>query len=241
MNTATARIELSIAGRPLHLSLEVPAGPTRRRALLPIFRGIADSVVDISVQAVEARGERVSCRKGCGACCRQLVPITEPEAHALRDLVDHMPPQRRAVVEARFADARERLERAGLLDLLLDPAHGDAATRRNLGLAYFALGIACPFLEDEACSIHADRPIACREYLVTSPAAHCAAPSADGVRTVPLAGRVSNAVGRTVAPADGPAPWVPLILAPEWARAREEEAPRTGRELIEEFFRQLTR
>ncbi len=41
---------------------------------------------------------------------------------------------------------------------------------------YFHLGIACPFLEDESCSIHADRPISCREYLVTSPAVNCADP-----------------------------------------------------------------
>jgi Fe-S-cluster containining protein len=34
----------------------------------------------------------------------------------------------------------------------------------------------CPFLEDESCSIHPDRPLVCREYLVTSPAELCAGP-----------------------------------------------------------------
>jgi hypothetical protein len=33
---------------------------------------------------------------------------------------------------------------------------------------YFLQGVACPFLEAESCGIHPDRPLACREYLVTS-------------------------------------------------------------------------
>ena len=42
---------------------------------------------------------------------------------------------------------------------------------RILGREYFQLGIPCPFLEEESCSIYHDRPITCREYLVTSPPA----------------------------------------------------------------------
>ncbi|MEZ5279133.1 MAG: hypothetical protein R2770_01565 [Acidimicrobiales bacterium] len=43
--------------------------------------------------------------------------------------------------------------------------------------------VACPLLDDGVCSIRPDRPLACREYLVTSDPKHCAPPgeSADQV------------------------------------------------------------
>ena len=46
------------------------------------------------------------------------------------------------------------------------------------------MGVPCPFLEDESCSIHPERPLVCREYLVTSPAALCAGPTQEGVTPV---------------------------------------------------------
>jgi Fe-S-cluster containining protein len=238
--TETAQISLTIAGRPLRMNLEVPAAPTRRRALLPVFRQIADVIVDIAVQQVETEGGRVSCTEGCGACCRQLVPISEPEAHAVRELVLALPEPRRTNVQARFAEARRRLDEAGLLESLLSTERMSAAELRALGLAYFRLSLACPFLEDESCSIHIHRPIACREYLVTSPPRHCARPAADTITIVPIPGKVSNAVSRTGATEDGTR-WVALAIAPEWADGREEEASRPGRDLLEDFFRQLVR
>jgi hypothetical protein len=87
--------------------------------------------------------------------------------------------------------------------------------------------VTCPFLEDESCSIHVDRPIACREYLVTSPAVHCQDPSAETIERVEMPKSVWNAVARLdpVAPSSRFIRWVPLILALEWAEAHPEEAP----------------
>ena len=106
------------------------------------------------------------------------------------------------------------------------------------GMDYFSLGIACPFLEDENCSIHDDRPTSCREYLVTSPAENCARPRAETIKHVPvpvqsfatLAGLESEGDEKTL-------PWVPLGLALEYAA--EERVPpveRDGLEWINLFF-----
>src|SRR4051812_12866094 len=86
--TATADVRLTIAGHPVHLRLTVPTGPAPVRDLLPLFHGLTNLVVDIAEKNVEQQGEHVSCRAGCGACCRQVVPISESEAHAVRKLVD---------------------------------------------------------------------------------------------------------------------------------------------------------
>jgi Fe-S-cluster containining protein len=242
--TVTARVRLGGENWELQTSLSVPAGPVGLRTLLPLVQSFADAVVGAAAEAEEAQGRRVSCKMGCGACCRQLVPISEAEARHVAALVQALPEPRRSQVHARFAEARRRLEEAGLLGKLLRPEGWQEGDRRAVGTEYFGLGIACPFLEDESCSVYADRPIACREYLVTSPAESCARPSADSVRCVPLPLKVSGALYRMnpVPPTARFVRWVPLILALEWAEAHPDEPPpRPGPELLREFFGHLTR
>jgi hypothetical protein len=134
------------------------------------------------------------------------------------------------------------LAEAGLLDQLRQPGPAAGRELRPLGLAYFRLGLACPFLEDESCSIHPDRPLACREYLVTSPAEECARPSAETVRTVPLPAEVGAAVRALDRQASQHGVgWVPLMLALEWAaRHPEEPAAQPGTALLQDFFARLT-
>jgi Fe-S-cluster containining protein len=224
--TLDAQVTLSIAGRPLAIELNVPDAPVRLGALLPVFQSMADAVIGRVVEGVEESGRAISCRAGCGACCRQLVPIAEVEARQIRDLVERMPEPRRAAVRGRFAAARSQLEAAGMLDLLLTPERFPAEKGNSFGQDYFQQRIACPFLEDESCSIHPDRPIACREYLVTSPAAHCSEPAPETVEKVKLPRALwSCLLTPPLDPSATRIPWVPLVVAPEWAEAHPEEPP----------------
>jgi hypothetical protein len=120
-DNVTVCVELMVAGRNLGGRFPVPAGPASRGSLLPTFRSLADKVVQIAIDDAGARGERISCGAGCGACCRQLVPISEIEARQLRDLVDGMPVGRRAEIRERFAVSRQRLAEGGLLEKLEHP------------------------------------------------------------------------------------------------------------------------
>ena len=234
-------VELTIMGTPVKASIPVPTDPVSPRELLPLFRDLAETIVDIGVKAVESQGKKVSCRAGCGACCRQLVPIVEDEARQLHAVIDRLPEPRRSEVRARFAEARLRLEEAGLLDALQHPERFADDELRPVGLRYFHLGIPCPFLNEESCSIYPERPIACREYLVTSCATHCAEPTPETVDCVPLAAKVSTALTRLqLEPESRFVRWVPLVLAPEWAATHpEEKPPRPGPAVMEEFFQRL--
>ena len=250
MNTATAAdvrtASIRLKGEDWEMSFKVtvPAGPTSRRMMLPVLQELTNAVVGAAVQTVQDEGQSISCRKGCGACCRQLVPLSTTDARRVVELVEEMPEPRRSTIRDRFAEARRRLQEGGLLEKLShtpDLVDGD---ERDLGLSYFWLGIPCPFLEEESCSIHPDRPIPCREYLVTSPAAECARPTAETVHCVPLPMKVSRAVLRMEDPGPGAraVPWVPLILAPDWAAAHPEEPPsRTGPEWVQLILAEMTR
>jgi Fe-S-cluster containining protein len=237
--SVTANVQLTFGNRPVDLEITLPADSVSATDLLPIYQGLTNLVVDIGVEAVEHRGEAVSCRKGCGACCRQPVPISETEARAVAQLVENLPEPRRSIVRERFVGARNRLAAAGLLEAFSHPERVTGTDAMSNSARYFNLGIACPFLEEESCSIHPDRPLACREYLVTSPAENCARPAESELRPVPLPARVAAAVRAGDRPTPDGVGWVLLALAPDWAATHPEPPPRPGPELFQEFFDRL--
>ncbi len=238
----TASGVLSVSGRRLEFEVSVPPGPTLPAQLLPVFRSLADAAIGAAVEAAQDAGLKVSCRQGCGACCRQLVPISQIEARRLAQVVNDAPQERRAEILYRFEQAGRRLKDAGLLEKVHSPETMTPEQRKALGLEYFRLGIACPFLEAESCSIYTERPIACREYLVTTPAENCANPTAETVKCVSVPLEVSKTLRSFNGDRNDRADrWVPLILSLEWAADTPDDAkPLPGPEMIRELFGRLT-
>lgn len=239
----TANLNLAVGGWKLQTSINVPTGPIQARQLIPLAQVLASRVADAVAEQSRQQGQPISCQKGCGACCRQLVPIAQSEARAIRELVKALPEPRRSQIRARFAEARRRLEQAGMFDDLLDHVRVADGALQALGLRYFELGIPCPFLEDESCSIHPDRPVSCREYLVTSPAENCAHPSPETVHCLEMPLKVWAALAQMDGRSQGSRlqHWVPLSVAPEWAETHPDEPPpRPGPELVGEFVQHLT-
>jgi hypothetical protein len=163
--------------------------------------------------------------------------VAEAEARNIAALVEAMPEPRRSVVRARFETAQRRLEETALASRVVDMPDGKAVV--DIGTKYFSLGVACPFLEAESCSIHPDRPLRCREYFVTSPAAACAAMVEGAVKRVPLAGVPSTAL--FAAGADKtPRGWVLLTQALSFAeRYPEPSAAKPAPEWIGEVVGRL--
>ncbi|MBS0525169.1 MAG: YkgJ family cysteine cluster protein [Proteobacteria bacterium] len=223
---STATLRLKVGDLSIAHPITVPSGPVAATAVLPALQGLVNAVVE----AAET-GRTISCRKGCGACCRQLVPVSRTEGEALLALVEAMPRERRKAVRARFAAAAATITAAGL-------AERGTRSDREMSVAYFALGVPCPFLEEESCSIHPDRPLVCREYLVTSPAELCAGPRQEGVTPVPVP-KLSLAARRLQ---DESETWFPLALLMAWSRtARMPAKRRPGTEWVQRFLRGLTR
>ena len=204
--------------------ITVPSGPVPATEVLPALQGLVNAVV-----ATAEQGQTIACRKGCGACCRQLVPVSRTEGERLLGLVEALPAARREILAGRFAAAEAAIEAAGL-------AERGGRSDRALSTAYFALGVPCPFLEEESCSIHPERPLICREYLVTSPPERCASPTQDGVTPVAVP-KVSMAARGLQ---DEKEEWFPLAMLMAWARTRPRQARRrTGPEWIQRFLKRL--
>jgi Fe-S-cluster containining protein len=224
--TSTATLRLAVGELRIAHPITVPNAAVAASDVVPALQGLVNAVVSEAEM-----GKAISCRKGCGACCRQLVPISRTEGERLLQLVEGMPAERRVRLRARFAAAEEAIDRAGLKER-------GGRTDRELSTAYFALRIACPFLEDESCSIHAERPLVCREYLVTSPAELCAGPQQEGVTPVPVP-KLSLAARKLQDDNDD---WLPLAQLMSWARTRPRtSSKRTGPEWIQRFLARIGR
>ncbi len=236
-----ARTNVTVRAKEFELTFQatVPSGPTTVRELLPLAYALSDVIVREGCRNEEAAGRKISCSSGCGACCRSLVAISQVEARQISELVGNLPKPRREAVEARFADARHTLQDAGLLAKLETADSWSSADYTTMVGKYFSLGIPCPFLEEESCSIYSERPTTCREFLVTSPPEHCAKLGSDAVRQVRLPLHIFNAVARWGVHEQGEflERWVPMILAPAWAQAQpDERMPKPGLQLLRELL-----
>lgn len=229
----TGEVVLKVGDQPVAFEITLPSGPSTTGDILPILHGFSDFFAARGIAAEKRNGRTLSCRAGCGACCRQMVPIAKAEAMALAELVDAMPEPRRTEIRARFDTALAAVKVAGLLDSL---STGGTGSLEEKGLAYFRLGIACPFLENEACSIYPDRPLACREYLVTSPAQNCAAPNSETIAMVPIEGHPSRALLK----AEPESGWMALVLALRVAAQSPPATPgRAGPDILRGFIEAL--
>ncbi len=229
-------------------SIEVPTGFVPVAAILPPLRRLGEQALALEEQKAVAAGETISCRKGCAACCRMLVPISAPEAFALQNAIANLPAERRQTTLQRVAEARARLMQAGLLTRLTEIAETERqltdekfeATNRE----YYALRLPCPFLENEVCSIYEDRPAACRELLVTTPAELCQDLAANPVRPIPVAVRMSTVLALLWSDlVGGPARLIPLPLALDWADRHAADGDRSwqGTHLLEKALDKVWR
>lgn len=242
MKTVSGTITLRVGGEPVEIALTIPNEPVQPPAMIPAFQEMSNALVGQAIRQSEAKGNAVSCKAGCWACCRHLIPVTEGEARYLAELVAAMPEPRQSELRQRFKDTIEILREKDLLDPLRHPGQRGGRSLHDLGMAFFAHGIPCPFLEDFRCSIHSQRPLACREHLVTSDAQNCDHPTAASIRKLPMPASIFGAL-ITVAkkPDQKSAPFVPLVLALEWAAENPDTAKRRpGPEFLKQVVENLS-
>jgi Fe-S-cluster containining protein len=200
--------------------------PMRLSEIVPLLHELASKTVELAIDRAKREGKVVSCKAGCGVCCRQLVPVAPAEAFYMVDQMMAMPITERKQPLERFDGNEKRLISTGLIPAIRNL--GDTSDNNAVALEYFYLGLPCPFLENQSCSIHAWRPIACREYNVVSPAAHCSDPFHRKVETIRLHRRMSEGLSRLCSHVAGlPLGLVPLPLLFDYFETYKEASKKT--------------
>jgi Fe-S-cluster containining protein len=242
IDTVAVEFSIGMGDKPFKARATVPAGQTNLTQILPVIQSLSSSLIDGIAAQVTHAGHSISCKSGCGACCRQLVPISLFEAEHLASMIRRLPTDQQQELERRFNDALTRLAATGILERLGE-MEWKSESARQLALDYFYAGVPCPFLEQESCSIHPLRPIVCREFLVVSPPEHCADPAHLETKHVSLPIRFSRVLNAIAADAQPETPgWIPLVLLMRWMKtgARPGDAVSgTGPDVLYEFVKRL--
>lgn len=235
------------AGR-LTTALDVPTGFVPITAIVPVTRRLGEEAMQLEEHRAKEQGLSISCRMGCAACCRMMVPLSPPEAFSLRDYVEQLPTDRRAHIMQRLSEAKIALQQQGLLEQVEEIAKSSTPLSDEqlepINRAYYALRMPCPFLENELCSIYEARPAACRELLVTSPAELCENIAENPVRPLPVPVRIGTVLGLVWGSLTMSSPrLIPLPLAIDWAHQYRIESSKTwkGSTLIDEMLDKMWR
>jgi Fe-S-cluster containining protein len=227
---ATERFEIALntrAGR-LTTAVDVPTAFVPVTAIVPLMRRLGEEAQALEEAQASAEGKTRSCKKGCAACCRMMVPIAAPEALALTEFIRLLPGEQQERIAQRLATSKSILLAHGLWHRLVEigessqPPDDDALEPINQ--QYYALRMPCPFLEDEICSIYEQRPAACRELLVTSPAEQCQDLVANLVEPIPVPIRIGPVLGLLWGElTETPVRLIPLPTVMDWAERRRHE------------------
>ena len=226
----------------------VPTSFVPVTAILPLMHSLGAETQALEQRRLLDVGQTVSCQKGCAACCRMLVPVSAPEAFSLANRIERSDGSERARLLAQLDLANQRLAKAGLLKQLIalsestHPVSDEAI--EPLNRAYYALRMPCPFLDNEVCSIYEDRPAACRELAVTSPATECEDMTNAAIQPVPVAVRISTTLSLLWAELTGTVPrLIPLPLAVDWATRHqvEQRGKWAGTELFQKALDKVSR
>jgi Fe-S-cluster containining protein len=156
------------------ISLGDSAHPARRsdpRLALEALAGQLDAIGDELLK--QARGQRAvedrpACRRGCAACCHQLVPLTTLEAQRIAEYISRLPrPVRRELSKAVDRQAQR------FAAWVASKPSGDVKDRA-VNVDYLRQRIPCPFLGAEnECRVYQVRPLVCRGHHALGSNANC--------------------------------------------------------------------
>jgi Fe-S-cluster containining protein len=222
VKTFTLKVETPEGSLP-PAQIKIPDIPLGLADLAPPIFELCNGIVGLSATSACSEGKKISCGPGCGICCRQLVPISAPEAFYIMDTVLSATDERAAIFRERFAEIRTSLEADGLWEKLIAIDKSDDP--ESIAAEFWNRQIPCPFLIDDSCAIHAVRPCACREYCVTSDPSLCANPFEGSVQRIKISRKMTTALAKTAANLLSTLPeLIPLVIIPEWCEKHHEQA-----------------
>jgi len=220
-NKLRLAISLEIQGQPVCAQVETPNVPTRLADVVPLAQKLADKIIECTSRSA---AKPITCRKGCAACCRYLVPLSVPEALDILERIDQTPRSQACQLQRRFLRAAERL----ISSVAAEKQSLSTSEPKSLSRWYHGLAIDCPFLDGETCTIYSNRPIACREHLTTDPAELCRQPQPEKGTTLTMPFSISQVLARLAARLEQSPPeavMLPLVLP--WAEANRHRGRRT--------------
>jgi Fe-S-cluster containining protein len=223
-------LEIDVLGEPIHFHISVEQRQAKLSEIIPLARQLSEKLSLSVTDKLHRNGISVTCHKGCSACCSYLVPLSVPEAFRLREEVLAMPQEQAGTILRSFLDsARKIIDSKFHEHNVNDLSHTNIPVQKNLLSKWYAeLNLTCPFLSDGICTTYEQRPIACREHLVTGSASLCEALREDEPDVANMPVSILECVGELAAELEqSQVEAVMMPLALPWTQANLERAEKT--------------
>jgi len=241
--SSTISLSIDIFGRNVPVSAKVANRQATLAEIVPLARELTDRIVQQTIESLSDEGIEITCGKGCGACCRYLVPLSVPEVFRLTGELLDISAERGSVIlqssiEAAKTIIESRPELGGFGECSSD-AGQTADFMEEVNKWYNSLEMDCAFLRDGICTIYDIRPLACREHIVTGPADLCRSGQGHEPHVVPLPVSVLDCLAELTAELEGgEVESVMMPLALPWAHNNPERGQRKwpAPMMVERFF-----
>ena len=139
-----------------------------------------------------------------------------------------MPKQFRQQFTQSFVDAAEKILSKEIEDFDLNESSVNQLQITQISKWYSDLQLSCPLLFDDLCTLYEQRPLACREHIVTDSADLCHIESAGEPRVAPIPASILDTLGQLTGELlDFQTEAVILPLAMPWAQENVELSKRT--------------
>jgi len=221
--------DLSVADKKVPFRISITAKRAKLADIVPPARTIADKLILAFLETLAQNGQSISCRKGCSACCRYLIPLSVPEIFRFREELLAMPKDKGSRILKSCAVAAKRI-----LDESSESLDADIITKNNLDQTdhlskwYAGLKLPCPFLSEGLCELYEQRPLACRQHIVTGSSFFCHPDNRGKPDVIAMPVNVLEAVGQLTAELENSEiEALMLPLAFSWAQDNLRRAERT--------------
>jgi Fe-S-cluster containining protein len=234
---------IEAAGKNIPFAINVMNDQATLSDIVQPARKLSNEVVLAHQEQIEQKGQKVPCKKGCCSCCSSLIPMSVPEVFRMREDFMEMPNEKSSVLLRNcIQSAQQILKKSRNRACLKDFAEKGKDKTNQISDWYGELGIVCPFLSGGICSIYEERPLACREHIVTEISTSCKKDSKSKPKVVPMQVSVLEALGQLASELEGTevdAIILPFSLA--WAQDNPQRAQRKwpAEEMVQRFAKIL--
>jgi Fe-S-cluster containining protein len=173
-NAEIISFELDVAGKREPFHINVVSKQATLADIVPLARRLSTKLAILFLERLRGNGQSIPCQKGCSACCSYLIPLSVPEVFRLREELLAMPQEKSSRVLKSCTVAAKKI-----LDKSPEGLDVNKLTKNNLAQTdqlskwYAGLKLTCPFLSDGLCMSYEQRPLACREHIVTGSSFFC--------------------------------------------------------------------
>ena len=157
--------------------------------LIPSARQICEATIKAISETYHQAGQPIACETcKTATCCRYLIGLSIPEAIYL---VDTLMQQMSLESDACIAQCRQR---ATFLDQAIKSLNDSTPPlqqniqhlSRKLQIWHAKNNLKCPFLKQKRCTIYQERPLVCRQWLITPNHEFCLATGVPAKCHIPL-------------------------------------------------------